>query len=356
MIFALGFLIAGLIALAIAPAFWHRALRLTTRRIEMQIPLSAREILADRDLIRAEFAVERRRLEQKAQSLNETHAKDLSEIGRRAAAIVAQQAEIAALGQRKSEQDAELAALRRTLAEASAERAATETALHGAHGLFERRDAQLIALWSEFRALQALADDRRTAMSALESDIADQQKKLVAETATVARLEQQIQSMRLEHDADLATLKATATKLADREQALKAAEHREMDLHWRRKQQIETTRAVERRLLEKVERLRVAEAAAHAALEASRANCDSLTRELAALRLGFSAPAASEREENAILRQNINEIGAAIIRMASGVAGPALEETPPPEDVLAETAGKPSSRILAKAGSGGSVQ
>ena len=87
MLFALGFLVASLIALAAAPAFWRRAIRLSTRRLEMQLPLSAEEILASRDLLRAEFAIEKRQLEQKAKALNQVHAADMAELGRRAAII-----------------------------------------------------------------------------------------------------------------------------------------------------------------------------------------------------------------------------------------------------------------------------
>jgi len=361
MVFALGFLIAGLIALVIAPAFWRRALRLTTRRIEMQIPLSAREILADRDLIRANFAVERRQLEQRAESLNNIRAKDLSELGRRAALIVAQQTNLTALGERNAEQAAELASLRRALAETSTELAASATALYGATNLVERRDAELMALRQEFSALQELAEQRHVALAASAIDIAVLEKKLAAASAEVARRERDIESMRLERDADLATLKSTAAKLADREDALKAAEKRELDLDRRRKQQIETTRAIESRLLEKVERLRAAEAASHAALEVARANCDSLTRELAGLRLAApgreAEPLSAEREENAILRQNINELGAAIIRMAAPCVGPAPEEpSPSQDDAPSENRAKVAGRVLAKAGGGAAAE
>ena len=48
MIFALGFLLCGLLALLILPAFWRRAMRLSTRRLEMLMPLSMDEVLAQR--------------------------------------------------------------------------------------------------------------------------------------------------------------------------------------------------------------------------------------------------------------------------------------------------------------------
>ena len=94
MLFSLGFLLAALLALAIAPAFWHRAIRLATRRLEMQLPLSAREVLAGRDLLRAEFAVEHRRLEQKIGMLSELHARDMAELGHRAHELAAKDADL----------------------------------------------------------------------------------------------------------------------------------------------------------------------------------------------------------------------------------------------------------------------
>ena len=64
MVFAAGFLLAGLLALLFLPALWRRALRLSRRRLEMQMPLSMDEIVAERDQLRAQFASDRRRIEQ----------------------------------------------------------------------------------------------------------------------------------------------------------------------------------------------------------------------------------------------------------------------------------------------------
>ena len=141
MVFALGFLVASLIALAIAPAFWRRAIRLSTRRLEMQLPLSPAEILAGRDLLRAEFAVERRQLEQKAEALNRVHAADMAELGRRAAIIDAQEADLRAFPSKASERGAEIAALQRALAETSTELAATAKECYDTSGLIARKDA-----------------------------------------------------------------------------------------------------------------------------------------------------------------------------------------------------------------------
>ena len=63
MYFFLGVLIATLVALLVLPAVWHRAVRLTTKRVEAAVPVSIFEIQADKDQQRAAFAVSQRRLE-----------------------------------------------------------------------------------------------------------------------------------------------------------------------------------------------------------------------------------------------------------------------------------------------------
>ncbi len=103
MVFASGFLFAGLLTLLFLPALWRRALRLSRRRLEMQMPLSMDEIVAERDQLRAQFAVERRRMEQATETLQQAHAKDMIELGRRAAAMAAFEDEAADLRARLTE-------------------------------------------------------------------------------------------------------------------------------------------------------------------------------------------------------------------------------------------------------------
>ncbi|WP_196260472.1 hypothetical protein [Pelagibacterium limicola] len=77
MFFALGFLVAGLIALAIGPAIWNRAVRLTRRRIEAATPVSLSEFRADKDKLRAEHAIAVRRLEMRVAALRERMAQQI---------------------------------------------------------------------------------------------------------------------------------------------------------------------------------------------------------------------------------------------------------------------------------------
>ncbi|TIO07050.1 hypothetical protein [Mesorhizobium sp.] len=79
--FVLGFLCAAFLALMIAPAIWRRAVMLTRQRVEGSMPLTLAEIQADKDRIRAEFAMSTRRLEMSVKSLREKSAEQLVEIG-----------------------------------------------------------------------------------------------------------------------------------------------------------------------------------------------------------------------------------------------------------------------------------
>jgi chromosome segregation ATPase len=85
--FILGFVICGLIGLAFLPLVSRRARRLTLARIEARLPMTFDEIEAERDLLRARFAVELRTLEIKAAQERKAHAEDEAELGRRALAI-----------------------------------------------------------------------------------------------------------------------------------------------------------------------------------------------------------------------------------------------------------------------------
>ncbi|MGX9116074.1 hypothetical protein ACWTU6_05150 [Mesorhizobium sp. BHbsci] len=80
--FVLGFLCAGFVALMIAPAIWRRAVMLTRKRVEGSMPLTLAEIQAEKDRIRAEFAMSTRRLEMSVKSLREKAAEQLVEISR----------------------------------------------------------------------------------------------------------------------------------------------------------------------------------------------------------------------------------------------------------------------------------
>ncbi|MEO6013180.1 MAG: hypothetical protein ABIQ30_06295 [Devosia sp.] len=83
MYFALGLLLAGLVALAVMPAVWRRAVRLTKKRIEAATPITMAEFRADKDQLRAEFALSTRRLEMNVEALRRRLSEQLRDINRK---------------------------------------------------------------------------------------------------------------------------------------------------------------------------------------------------------------------------------------------------------------------------------
>ncbi|WMT86250.1 hypothetical protein NO932_15185 [Pelagibacterium sp. 26DY04] len=97
MYLALGFLAATLIAIGIGPAFWRRAVRLTKRRMEAVTPVTLAEFRADKDKLRAEFAITLRKHQLKIEALRE-------QIAQRVVALDAANIELAALRSERDEQ------------------------------------------------------------------------------------------------------------------------------------------------------------------------------------------------------------------------------------------------------------
>jgi len=79
---ALGFLLASLIALFLAPPLWRHAVRVTTKRLNQQSPRMIDEGHADRDQMRAEFAVTTRKMEVKLDRLKEKSDTQLIELSK----------------------------------------------------------------------------------------------------------------------------------------------------------------------------------------------------------------------------------------------------------------------------------
>src|SRR5712692_9110411 len=87
MFVGIGFLVASLLVIGVIPLVHARAERLTARRLEALTPLSMAEIQADKDQLRAEFAMSTRRLEMSVEQLKAKTTNQLTEIGKKSDAI-----------------------------------------------------------------------------------------------------------------------------------------------------------------------------------------------------------------------------------------------------------------------------
>ncbi len=164
MIFALGFLVSGLLALLVLPAFWRRAMRLSTRRLEMLMPVSMTEAVAERDQLRAQAAVEQRRLERKIDAMTQDRAQHMSEIGRRAGIIADLEYDVAVLEEALRAKEADLR-------QAWAERGAAQIDMHDMTARLRIIDVEFDALVATEQQLRYNFDEQRLEKAALETRV-----------------------------------------------------------------------------------------------------------------------------------------------------------------------------------------
>ncbi|MGI3901494.1 MAG: hypothetical protein ACRYGP_23335 [Janthinobacterium lividum] len=158
LVFVLGFLVAGLLALAVLPAVWRRALRLSEERLSRLVPLSPEEVSAERDHLRAIHAVELRRVELRAERAVADRTTLQFEAARREQRILALDAEGARAQVAMAVLEAEIGRLQSELAGLWAECGAEAVALHGLSQLAERRLSDIAVLQADRNALESERD------------------------------------------------------------------------------------------------------------------------------------------------------------------------------------------------------
>jgi chromosome segregation ATPase len=162
----LGFLAAALLVgpfglLVVMPLVHGRAERLTTRRLEATIPQSMAEISADKDLLRAEFAVSTRRLEKKVEKLETSNASQIVEIAKKSDAISNLEVDLGAVRDQLRATEDELKAKTTAVREAEyglsdkeSELAKLRSALDERSGLVDLQKTELVAAGMQVEALK----------------------------------------------------------------------------------------------------------------------------------------------------------------------------------------------------------
>ncbi|WP_404934617.1 hypothetical protein [Nitratireductor sp. L15S-10] len=275
----LGFFIAGFLALALAPLVWRRAVRLTTKRIEASLPLSANELEAEKDRLRASHAMAARRLEMNIESLNRKTSSQLVEISRLSD-------EARQLAEARDAQDRVIAELRdetekqRTaLAENAEVISMLEAKLEEALSELEVRGTALTELNDRYEEERLLASSRQIEMVARETEL--------------RKVEDDLAELRRDRKDAIRAAREAETGRKEAEAGLKVAEKRNADLQKKLEAQMralyEHEEKLERREAE-IARLRkemnaVSEASlseqAARRLNEVEAECDRLSRELA---------------------------------------------------------------------------
>ncbi len=166
MLVALGFLVATLLTLFLAPLYHRRAARLTTEKLKRSMPLTEAEIRADKDRLRAEYAIRIHKLELKVEEAADAAARQMVELNRRDATISALEGEV---GQQRTVLE-EHENARRVLEQTIMDRLPkVEHRLAEARKLLFQRDREIVGL-SQSSEKQVVALEEATQINKQQTD------------------------------------------------------------------------------------------------------------------------------------------------------------------------------------------
>lgn len=372
---ALGFLAASLIALVLLSAVWHRAVRLTTRRIEGAIPVSMAEIQADKDQLRAEFAMSTRRLETSVEQLKLKTTEQLADIGRKsesirllknevdekAAAIAALEAQEQNLRARLRSTEEELSLKSKALHEAESELSARaselsklERNLNDKTSESDSQKVQIIALETQCESLKSKISDLEREVSVTEQKLAEERAQAENTSRLLAAEREKVQNLTaqlLNTEGRLATSKSEVEAFSQTVAALEAEARRQAEIAAERERTLAATRAEADRTRAEVlaahreienaarsytaviENLKAEKSMLEGALAQVRDDRERLQHEIASLKQDAEAAWSNERVENALLRERINDVAAEVARLAASLEG----TNSPIEQILAST-------------------
>src|SRR5260221_5546818 len=195
MYLAIGFLISMLFGLMIVPLVHNRAVRLTTRRLEAATPLSMAEIQADKDQLRAEFAMSARRLEMSVDQLKNKTTSQLAELGKKSDAINRMKIELGEKNATIFGLEAREKAVKEQLRATEEEFATKTEMLRNAEKALTDKQGELAKINHELSDRSMMADSRQVELVAVRVQI-DELKNRVGDAekefaATQARLAQE---------------------------------------------------------------------------------------------------------------------------------------------------------------------
>ncbi|MFN3623490.1 MAG: hypothetical protein ACK4TP_05440 [Hyphomicrobium sp.] len=166
MLATLGFLTAALLALFIAPLYRRRIARLTTDALKRSMPLTDAEIRADKDRLRAEFAIRIHKLETRVEEAAEASARQMVELNRRDATISELEGEVAKQHTALEEHENARRVLEQTIMDRLPK---VEHRLAEARKLLFQRDREIVAL-TQSSEKQSRALEEATQINAQQTD------------------------------------------------------------------------------------------------------------------------------------------------------------------------------------------
>jgi chromosome segregation ATPase len=364
MYLAIGFLLSMLCGLMIVPLVHNRAVRLTTRRLEAATPLSMAEIQADKDQLRAEFAMSARRLEMNVEQLKNKTTSQLAELGKKTDAINRMKVELGEKNATIFALEAREKAMKEQLRATEEEFAEKTEALRAAGLALTERQSELSKINSELSDRSVLADSRqvelvgvRTQIEELKGRLTEAQKEYAAtqtrltqeridsETATrdlgeargrVENLSQRVTDLDRQLIMQVKEAEMLSGRVNDLEARLATQGKLLAERDFETSQLRKANEIAERRVKElgdelnltnsgkwpALEKLKTEKAAVEEQLRAARDERAKLQRDINAIQQQAESNWATERMENALLRERINDIAAEVAKLAMQLEGP----------------------------------
>jgi chromosome segregation ATPase len=364
MYFGIGFLVSALLGLLFVPLVHNRAVRLTMRRLEAATPLSIAEIRADKDQLRAEFAMSTRRLEMSVEQMKTKTTTQLAELAKKSDAINQLKKELGEKTAAIFALESRDKALRDQLRDSEQEFELKASSLHEAERTLADKETGLEKLISELGERSLAADNQRVELAAAQMQI--EAMRLGVGDAELAVKQAEERLARERREAEIVTrelngargkLDNLATRTDELERQL-VMQTTEAEVLSRRVQELEARLGEQGRLLAErefeIDRLRGELEGAHTLesdLRAELANAGNrsdsaanqfrsdigqldaqlaaaieerskLQREIAAMKREAETAWAAERVENALLRERINDVAAEVARLTAVLEGP----------------------------------
>lgn len=361
LLFLLGFLSAAFIAFMVAPAIWGRAVALTRKRIEASLPLTINEIQADKDQLRAEFAVASRKLEISAKALREKTVLQMAEITKAREDAVRLTGErdglrsvIAAIERRADELETDTSRRRKEFEE-------LQVAQSEARKQLEKRNHELERLALRLQDASEIADSRKIELIARETEISSLADKLSDYKREQKELRRFAREKELENKAVQEAMRQEIKRRADvekkNERILVQLSDQEEKLERREKEtlrlrdQLKAYTLEQREMVKKLSDTDSARLGLEAEIGKLRARLGTLAGDVRpaetetpvrGLQDGGQKPRiqvvpaekpaqsymvlASDREgelrDSAVLRDQINDLAAEVVRMTATLEGP----------------------------------
>jgi chromosome segregation ATPase len=374
MYFGIGFLLAALLGLLFVSLVHNRAVRLTMRRVEAATPISVAEIRADKDQLRAEFAMSTRRLEMSVEQMKAKTTHQLAELGKKTEAINHLKKELGEKTATISETETREKSLRDQLRTTEEEFESKSGSLREAERTLADKEAQLVRLSAELSERSLSGDSQRVELAALRTQIeamkvsvADYERAVRATEERLARERGEAEAATRELNEARGKMAGLAARTDDVERQL-LAQTAETEALGRRTQELEGRLADQARSLAEreaeaartrgeleaadklendlreqlsnasarsngaIERLRSEISQLEAQLAAANQERSTLQGEIVTMRHEAESSWAAERVENALLRERINDVAAEVARLTAALEGPGS----PIESMLAE--------------------